>query len=126
MKKVLIVDDEPALRLLLTATLEDEGYQLFEAADGIRAWQLAQQERPDLIVLDVMMPGMTGYEVCAKVKADSELQGTIVVMLTAKGQAADRAQSLNSGADCYIRKPFSPLALAEKVATLLGASQQGA
>ncbi|TCL72300.1 response regulator receiver domain-containing protein [Hydrogenispora ethanolica] len=120
MKKVLIVDDEPAIRFLIRATLEDEGYMLDEAADGMEALKRIAADKPDLIILDVMMPEMTGYELCQKLKADPATRGMVIIMLTAKGQEQDRLQSQRIGADDYIRKPFSPLELIDRVAAALG------
>lgn len=119
MAKIIIVDDEPAIRLLVTAALEDEGYELLEAVDGKEALELIYNEKPDLVILDVMMPGMTGYELCYHLKQDQGTRGIRVLMLTAKGQARDKAQSKEAGADYYLRKPFSPLELVDLVAELL-------
>lgn len=119
MAKILIVDDEPAIRFLITSSLEDEGYELAEAADGLEAYQLIEEKEPDLVILDVMMPGLTGFELCAKVKQEPALKGIIVIMLTAKGQECDRLESEQAGADYYLRKPFSPIELAGIVKSLL-------
>jgi DNA-binding response OmpR family regulator len=119
MAKILIADDEPSLRFLITSTLEDEGYELLEAADGLQAYDLILKEKPDMVILDVMMPGLTGYEICTKIKKSTDLKNIIVIMLTAKGQEKDREQSILSGADLYMRKPFSPFQLLENVAALL-------
>jgi DNA-binding response OmpR family regulator len=120
MAKILIVDDESAIRFLITAVLEDEGYELFEAADGREAVTLVAEVQPDLIILDVMMPGITGYELCAKLKREPATQGIVIIMLTAKGQEQDRRHSGQAGADYYLRKPFSPLELSALVASILG------
>jgi DNA-binding response OmpR family regulator len=119
MAKVLIVDDEPSIRFLITSALEDEGYDLSEAADGLEAYNLVRNEKPDLIILDVMMPGLTGFELCVKLKQDPAMDGIIVIMLTAKGQERDRLESEQAGADYYLRKPFSPIELANIVKSLL-------
>jgi DNA-binding response OmpR family regulator len=119
MAKILIVDDEPAIRFLITATLEDEGYELFEAADGREAAALVGSVQPDLIILDVMMPGLSGYELCAQLKQDPATKNIIVIMLTAQGQVQERLHSQQVGADRYLRKPFSPLELIAVVAALL-------
>jgi CheY-like chemotaxis protein len=117
--KILIVDDEPAIRFLISSALEDEGYELFEAADGKEAYDLVGSINPDLIILDVMMPGLTGYELCAKLKQNPATQSIIVIMLTAKGQEQDRLQSQQAGADLYIRKPFSPMELLNSISTFM-------
>jgi two-component system phosphate regulon response regulator PhoB len=119
MAKILIVDDEPSIRFLITATLEDEGYQLFEAVDGREAAKMVEKVKPDLIILDVMMPEITGYELCAQLKRDPATQKIIVVMLTAKGQEQDRLSSQQAGADQFLLKPFSPMELIALVAALL-------
>jgi CheY-like chemotaxis protein len=120
MAKILIVDDESAIRFLITAVLEDEGYELFEAADGREAVTLLADVQPDLIILDVMMPGITGYELCAKLKQEPTTREIVIIMLTAKGQERDRRHSEQAGADYYLRKPFSPLELSALVASILG------
>lgn len=120
MAKILIVDDEPAIRFLITAVLEDEGYELFEAADGREAVTLVADVQPDLIIMDVMMPGITGYELCAKLKREPATREIVIIMLTAKGQERDRRHSEQAGADYYLRKPFSPLELSALVASILG------
>ena len=111
MKKILIVDDEPFIRTLLEETLEefeDAGAEVLVASDGASGWQTIQAERPDLVFLDVMMPRMSGYEVCQRVKSEPSLSGTYVVLLTAKGQEVDRERGSEVGADKYITKPFDP------------------
>jgi CheY-like chemotaxis protein len=118
-KKILIADDEESLRILVRTTLEDPDYQIIEAVDGSEALRLIGQEHPDLILLDWMMPGMTGIEVLQAVKADAALAAIPVVMLTAKAQAADRERGLQLGAVDYLFKPFSPLALLNTVERLL-------
>ncbi len=119
--KILIADDEPTMRALLRATLDGRGVELFEAADGATALALAQHARPDLLFLDWMMPGLSGVEVCRRLRAQPETAGLTIVILTARAQEADRQEALAAGADDYVTKPFSPLALLEKVRATLGA-----
>ena len=119
MKKILIADDERALRMLISGTLEISGFEILEVDNGIDAFDLAQQAKPDVIILDVMMPGMTGYEVCRKIKDDPELKQIKVLILTAKGQQADKEAAMNSNADFYMPKPFSPAELLDVVEGLL-------
>lgn len=112
MKKILIVDDQDAIRKMLRLTLTGR-YELFEAAEASEAWDTMRRVRPDAIILDIMMPGeMDGYQLCEKLRADRDLRGTHVVMVTARGQEADRSKGMSAGADAYFIKPFSPLELA--------------
>ena len=119
MPTILVVDDEPPILELVRYTLEDEQIRVLEAADGVQALQVAHAARPDLILLDVQMPRLDGLEVCRRLRADTALGGTRIVMLTAAGQDADRARGLAAGADDYLTKPFSPLALFTLVRSLL-------
>jgi DNA-binding response OmpR family regulator len=124
-KKILIVDDEPFIRTLLEETLEefeDEGVELLVASNGIEGWQLVQQEQPNLIFLDVMMPKMSGYEVCQRIRQDSTLSDIYVIMLTAKGQEVDRERGQEVGADEYVTKPFDPDHIIERAQEVLGIS----
>ncbi len=118
--KIVIVDDEVHIRALLEQTLEDlDGEpQILLATNGAEGLALIEAEKPQLVFLDVMMPLMNGYEVCAAVRKNPDLQGTTVVMLTAKGQEADRTRGLDSGAHRFVTKPFDPdeiLALADEI-----------
>jgi two-component system, OmpR family, phosphate regulon response regulator PhoB len=112
MKKVLICDDQDAIRKMLRLTLTGR-YELYEAAEAGEAWEILRRVRPDAAILDIMMPGeMDGYQLCEKLRADRDLRGIHVVMVTARGQDADRSRGMSAGADAYFVKPFSPLALA--------------
>ena len=117
--KILIADDEPNIVISLEFLMKREGYQVLVARDGVAALDAIRRERPALVLLDVMMPGKTGFEVCAEVRADESLAGVKIVMLTAKGRDTDVAQGLGLGADAYMTKPFSTQALAAKVKELL-------
>lgn len=122
-KKVLIVDDEPHIRLLLEQALdelEEAGVTLLLADDGEQALEVLRAERPELVLLDVMMPRRNGFEVCKAVKADPALRDTFVLMLTAKGQELDRVAGEEVGADLYMTKPFDPDDVLEKAAEVLG------
>ena len=110
-EKILVVDDEPFIRALLEETLEifeDEGVVLLIAKNGQEALELAQAERPGLVFLDVMMPRLSGYEVCRRIKEDKDLNHAYVILLTARGQEADRQLGIDVGADEYVTKPFDP------------------
>jgi DNA-binding response OmpR family regulator len=117
--KILIADDEPNIVISLEFLMKREGYQVLVARDGVAALEAIRRERPALVLLDVMMPGKTGFEVCAEVRADESLAGVKIVMLTAKGRDTDVAQGLGVGADAYVTKPFSTRDLAAKVKELL-------
>jgi len=119
MPTILVVDDEPPILELVRYTLEDEQIRVLEASDGAQALETALAVRPDLILLDVQMPRLDGLEVCRRLRANASLAGTRIVMLTAAGQDADRARGLAAGADEYLTKPFSPLALFTLVRSLL-------
>lgn len=119
MPTVLVVDDEPPIVELVRFTLEDDSLRVLEAGDGVAALEIARRERPELILLDVQMPRLGGLEVCRRVRRDPLLRGTRIVMLTAADQETDRARGLAAGADEYLAKPFSPLALFALVRTLL-------
>jgi two-component system phosphate regulon response regulator PhoB len=119
MPTILVVDDEPPILELVRYTLEDEQIRVLEASDGAQALETALAARPDLILLDVQMPRLDGLEVCRRLRANASLAGTRIVMLTAAGQDADRARGLAAGADEYLTKPFSPLALFTLVRSLL-------
>src|SRR5687768_14395385 len=116
MATVLVVDDEPIVREVVVRYLEREGYRTLEAADGDRARELLEREEPNLVVLDVMLPGTDGLTLCRWIRARSELP---VILLTARGEEADRIVGLELGADDYVTKPFSPRELAARVRTVL-------
>lgn len=120
MKRILVIDDETNLRLLLRTTLEEPGVvEILEACDGVVAEEVARKERPDLIVVDWMMPGMTGIELVTRLRAAPETRETPIILLTARGQDADRDTGLAAGANRYLVKPFSPLDLIANVEDLL-------
>ena len=116
---ILIADDEPAIVELVRFTLEDPGVAVVEAATGLEALDLARATRPDLILLDVHMPGLTGIEVCRRLRHEPAFAGACIVMLTAAGQEWDRLQGRAVGADEYLTKPFSPLQLIRIARSLL-------
>ena len=116
MTTVLVVDDEPIVREVVVRYLEREGYRTLEAGDGDLARRLLEEHSPGLVVLDVMLPGTDGLELCRWIRARSELP---IIMLTARGEEADRIVGLELGADDYVTKPFSPRELAARVRTVL-------
>jgi DNA-binding response OmpR family regulator len=116
MTTVLVVDDEPTIREIVVSYLKRDGFATLEAADGNRARELLATERPDLVVLDLMLPGVDGLELCRWIRTSSQLP---VIMLTARGEESDRIVGLELGADDYVTKPFSPRELAARVRTVL-------
>lgn len=120
MKKIiLVVDDQPDIRRLISMTLNYGNYELHEASNGTEALRFAQALRPDLILLDVMMPGaVDGFQVCTEVK--QQAKPPVVIMLTARGQVTDLHEGREAGCDEYLIKPFSPLQLIELVERYLG------
>ncbi len=119
-KKVLIVDDEPNIVLSVEFLMKREGHDVVTAADGQAAMDILAEERPDLMILDVMMPRKNGFEVCAEVRADPQMAQMPILMLTAKGREAEMKKGLSLGADAYITKPFSTHELVARVNELLG------
>lgn len=118
-QSILIIDDEPDIRVLLKYNLEKEGYKVEQAEDGIKGLELASAIIPDLILLDVMMPGMDGIETCEKLKAIPELKKCIVCFLTARGEDYSQLAGFDAGADDYITKPIKPKILVSKINALL-------
>jgi DNA-binding response OmpR family regulator len=120
-KTILIADDEPNIRQLVAFTLRRRGYSILEAEDGTTALDLIRVGSPDLAVLDVMMPGMTGIAVVQEMMGDAVMAEIPVILLSAKGQGVEIEEGLASGARLYLVKPFSPRELAERIAEVLEA-----
>ena len=118
--RILILDDEPNIVRSLDFVLKKEGYDVSIAEDGDQALTMIRGSKPNLLILDVMMPKKNGYDVCREVKSDPALRDIYVLILTAKGQEADLEQGLAQGADEFITKPFSPMMIAARVKELLG------
>jgi two-component system alkaline phosphatase synthesis response regulator PhoP len=119
MAKILIAEDEPDIRDLVAFTLRFAGYEVVTASNGEEAVQTAKQEYPDLILLDVRMPRMTGYEACKLIKADPKQKDVPVVFLSAKGQESEIRDGMDAGAEEYLLKPFAPDQLTERVRSIL-------
>lgn len=122
-KKILVCDDEPYILMALTDAVEMEGYECVTAINGKEALEKAREEHPDLILLDIMMPFMDGYEVCRELKADAVTRDIPVIMLTAKSQQVDIQKGKDVGADDYITKPFRPSTLRRKFNEVLDSRQ---
>ena len=125
MGRVLVVDDEPDVLLLCRLNLEQRGHELLEAAEGSSALELAREGRPDVIVLDLMLPGMDGYEVLETLQRDEGTARIPVLVLTAKSLRADRERSQGLGAAAFLTKPFLPDDLCELVDSLVEAPARG-
>ena len=119
MAKILLVDDEPDIRYITKRMLEKAGHQVVEARDGEECLQRLRSERPDLILLDVMMPGLKGWEVCRKIKADEETSCIPVVMFTVRTSEEDMQESRSCGAEAHINKPFDREELLRVISKIL-------
>lgn len=119
MAKILIAEDEPDIRELITFTLKFAGHEVLPTANGEEALQRTREELPDLVMLDVRMPRLTGYEVCRELKADPKTQQIPVIFLSAKGQESEIQTGLDAGATDYILKPFSPDFVVERIHEIL-------
>lgn len=117
--KILIVDDEPEIARVIKLTLEREGFVCSDCRDGLTALQLFQQYQPDLIILDLMLPGLNGLEVCTRIRQKNYGKDPYILMLTAKGEEIDRVVGLSTGADDYLVKPFSSAELVARIRALL-------
>ncbi len=115
LRTVIIADDEPANRMLASAIIGTEDFNIVEARDGVEAWSLIQEHRPSLVLLDVRMPGRTGLDILGAIKSDPNLATTKVILLTASAQESDIAAGLAAGADSYLTKPFSPADLLSRL-----------
>ena len=118
-KKILIADDEPYILRSLSFVLKKEGFDIETACNGEEALEKAQQFKPKILFLDVMMPKKDGYEVCNELKSNPETKDIYIIILTAKGQIIDKEKGLTTGADEYITKPFSPLEIVNKVKKIM-------
>jgi two-component system alkaline phosphatase synthesis response regulator PhoP len=122
-KKILITEDDPSYRRFLSYFLEKEGYKVITASDGLEGLFKAQQEKPDLLILDIMLPGMDGFEICNHLRAELETTHTPILMLSAKGQDADKSIGLSIGADEYLTKPVESSILLRTIESLLAKSK---
>jgi DNA-binding response OmpR family regulator len=118
-KKILIVDDEAFLRQLMRATFSGTAYQILEAADGKEALQTVYEQKPDLVLLDIMMPRQSGFDICRAIKEDDRMRHTVVMLMTGCCEGYMREEGLRAGADDCLPKPFSPLDLIQRVQAFL-------
>lgn len=120
MAKILVVDDSPTQLRLMTTPLKDKGYQIITAADGEEALEKAQRDKPDLIVLDIVLPKKNGFQVCRQLKTTPDTENIKIIMLSSKSQDSDRFWGLKQGADDYMTKPFEDQDLLDRVAKFVG------
>ncbi|UCF95392.1 MAG: response regulator [Desulfobacterales bacterium] len=125
-KQILIVDDEPSIVVPIQFLMEQNGYQVLVAQNGEEALDIIFKSKPDLILLDIMLPGIDGYEVCEIVRLNPEYRKTKIIFLTARGREVEIAKGMALGADAYITKPFSNAELVEKVKALLNNTDEEA
>jgi DNA-binding response OmpR family regulator len=123
--RVLIVDDEPPIRLLCRVNLEAEGMEVFEAADGSTGLSLAREEHPDVVLLDVMIPGIDGWQVAEQLLGDPETSSIPIIFLTARAELRDRARGIDIGGVEYVTKPFNPVELAPLIRDLTARVDRG-
>lgn len=124
-KKILIVDDEKQLVSLVSLHMKMSGYEVLSAGDGEEALAISKEEKPDLIILDLMLPKMDGWEVCKRLRTESKIGGIPVIMLTARSEAGDKLKGFECGADDYVTKPFSPRELVARVKRVLARAEKG-
>ena len=125
MTRVLVIDDEAPIRLLCRVNLEAEGMEVLEAADGVAGFETARSERPDVVLLDVMMPGLDGWQVAERLIDDEVTKHIPLIFLTARAELRDRARGLELGGVDYITKPFNPVELASVVTEMLERVERG-
>ena len=123
-KKILVIEDDPATSRLVDYSLRHEGYQVFTASNGLEGIRKAHDEAPDLIILDVMLPGMDGFEICHRLRSEPDTANLPILMFSAKAQEIDRDTGLKVGADDYLSKPAAPNDIVSHVENLLAKKKQ--
>ena len=118
-KKILVIEDDPIALRLIRYTLEHEGYRVATAPNGLEGIRKAQEEEPDLLILDIMLPGIDGFEICHRLRAEHQTAHLPILMLSAKAQEIDKATGMKVGADDYLIKPANPSVIVSRVANLL-------
>ena len=124
-KRILVVEDDPGAIRLVSYTLEQEGYEVITALNGLEGLKKARADKPDLLILDVMLPGLDGFEVCRRLRADDGTAGLPILMLSAKAQEIDKTTGLKIGADDYLAKPADPADILDRVSNLLARKSIG-
>jgi DNA-binding response OmpR family regulator len=122
-KIILVVEDEEKIRNVISLYLKKEGFKVYETGNGLEAITLTEKLKPDLIILDIMLPGISGYEICRRIKSNEGTKNIIIVILSAKGQECEKSEGYNVGADLYETKPFSPKRLISSVKAVINKSQ---
>ena len=123
-KKILIIEDDPGTTRFLVYTLEQEGYKVLSAEDGLEGLKKARDEHPDLIILDIMLPGMDGYEICHRLRQKPETRTVPVLIVSGRARQDDKNIGLKMGADDYLSKPVDPQTILAKVETMLAATKE--
>ena len=123
-EKILIIEDDPATQRLVDYTLRHEGYEVISASNGLEGLRKAREESPDLVILDIMLPGLDGYEICHRLRADPSTESMAILMFSAKAQDIDKETGLKVGADDYLTKPSPPATIVAKVKELLAAKSK--
>ena len=118
-KKILVIEDDPISLRLVRYTLEYEGYQVVTATNGLEGIRKAKKDKPDLLILDIMLPGIDGFEICYRLRSEPQTAHLLILVLSAKAQEIDKATGLKVGADEYLTKPADPSIIASRVASLL-------
>ena len=118
-KKILVVEDELKIRNVISMYLKKEGFCVLETGNGLEALTITEKEKPDLIILDIMLPGMSGYEICKRIKLNKDTKNIFIIILSAKGQKWEKSEGYHVGADLYETKPFSPKQLINNVKTII-------
>jgi len=119
-KKILIIEDDPSFSRAINHIIQKEGYDVITASNGMTGLRMAREEKPDLLILDVMLPGLDGFEICNRLRNDPQTATLPIIMLSAKGQEADKATGLKVGANEYLTKPVDRVLLLDKLTSLLG------
>lgn len=119
-KKILIIEDDPSFSRAINHIIQKEGYDVISASNGMTGLKMAKEDKPDLLILDVMLPGLDGFEVCNRLRHDPQTVGLPIIMLSAKGQDADKTTGLKVGANAYLTKPVDRAVLLDKLTSLLG------